>query len=298
MNAYTSSSSFTAISVALEAAGSSTTSAWAWSATSSWVIRSLGNHLARHRANRDRRDSEPCLEHYRCRLLERSGIASRAAPDSELCAPGQRHAAPAEEKKTQDHEDEERTDRTQAGDDVVDRGHEIVRGVVERGGESPAVGRSGANRRPRLRHRHADRAERRVVVEVLDLALELLDLGRDLADLVLDCDDVVDVLRLRQQREHRVPLSFGVGQPRAEIDVLRADVGACDVLALDLADLGQLIDRGVEMRGRDHEVDDARPDLAVLSLTARARLGVGAGDVAALQLDEVADLRELGIEGA
>src|SRR2546426_403701 len=210
MNAYTSSSSFSAISVALEAAGSSTTSAWAWAAVSSGVIG----------------------------------------------------------------------------------------GVVERGGESPAVGRSRPDGRPRLRHRHADRAERRVVVEVLDLALELFDLGRDLADLVLDRDDVVDVLRLRQQREHRVPLSFGVGQPRTEIDVLRADVGAGDVLALDLADLGQLIDCGIEMRGRDHEVDDAGPDLAVLSLTAGACLGVGAGDVAALQLDEVADLRELGIEGA
>src|SRR5436853_7936514 len=79
MNAYTSSSSLTAISVALEAAGSSTTSAWAWSATSSWVIGGLGKHVARHRANRDRRDSEPCLGHYRCRLLERSGIVSRAA---------------------------------------------------------------------------------------------------------------------------------------------------------------------------------------------------------------------------
>src|SRR5439155_22482557 len=105
MNAYTSSSSFTAISIALEAAGSSTTSAWAWSATSSWVIGGPGKHVARHRANRDRRDSEPCLGHYRCRLLERSGSASRAAPDSQLCAPGQRHAAPAQEKETQDHAD-------------------------------------------------------------------------------------------------------------------------------------------------------------------------------------------------
>src|SRR3989442_9287154 len=157
MNAYTSSSSFSAISVALEAAGSSTTSAWAWAAVSSGVIGGLGKHVARHRANRDRRDSEPCAEHYRCRLLERSGIASRAAPDSESCAPGQRHAAPAEEKKTQDHEDEERTDRTQAGDDVVDRGHEIVRGVVKRGGESPDVDPSRPSGRPRLRRRHADR---------------------------------------------------------------------------------------------------------------------------------------------
>src|SRR3989442_476849 len=276
MNAYTSSSPFRALAAAPGRAGGWPTSAWGWSAASSCVIGGLGKNVARHRANRARRDSEPCLVHYRCRLLERSGIACRTAPDSELCAPGQRHAAPAEEKETQDHEDEERTDRPEAGDDVVDRGHEIVRGVVERGGESPAVGRSRPDGRPRLRHRHADRAERRVVVEVLDLALELFDLGRDLADLVLDRDDVVDVLRLRQQREHRVPLSFCVGQPRAEIDVLRADVGAGDVLALDLADLGQLIDRGVEMRGRDHEVDDARPDLAVLSLTAGARLGAGA----------------------
>src|SRR5882762_7896497 len=131
------------MSVALDAAGSSTTSTWGWSAASSCVIGGLGKYGARHRANRDRRDrrdrrdSEPCFGHYRCRLLERSGIASRAAPDSELCAPGQRHAAPAEEKETQEYEDEERTDRPQAGDDVVDRGHEIVRGVIECGGESP-----------------------------------------------------------------------------------------------------------------------------------------------------------------
>src|SRR2546426_10391901 len=109
MNAYTSSSSFPGISGALEAAGSSTTSAWAWSAASSWVIGGLGKYVAPHRANRDRRDSEPCLGHYRCRLLERSGISSRAAPDSGLCAPGQRHAAPAEEKENQAHEDEDRT---------------------------------------------------------------------------------------------------------------------------------------------------------------------------------------------
>src|SRR5438445_9106655 len=130
MNAYTSSSSFSAISVALEPAGSSTTSAWAWAAVSSGVIGGLGKHVARHRANRDRRDSEPCFGHYRCRLLERSGIASRAAPDSELCAPGQRHAAPAEEQETQDHEDEERTDRPQAGDD----GGDCRRALARRGG--------------------------------------------------------------------------------------------------------------------------------------------------------------------
>src|SRR5467141_2650742 len=105
------------MSVALDAAGSSTTSTWGWSAASACVIGGLGKFVALHCADRDRRDSEPCFGHYRCRLLERSGIASRAAPDSELCAPGQRHAAPAEEKETQDYEDEERTDRPQAGDD-------------------------------------------------------------------------------------------------------------------------------------------------------------------------------------
>src|SRR2546422_10937695 len=200
MNAYTSSSSFSAISVALEAAGSSTTSAWAWVAVSSGVIGGAVKPVAPRRATGARRDSEPCFGHYRCRLLERSGIASRAAPDSELCAPGQRHAAPAEEKETQDHEDEERTDRPQAGDDVVDRGHEIVRGVVERGGEAPAVGRGGANRSPRLRHRHADRAERRVVVDVRDLALDLFDLRRALAVRVLDHGDTVVVQLIHHVR--------------------------------------------------------------------------------------------------
>src|SRR5207237_4796187 len=121
--------------------------------------------------------------------------SARPAPRWWLCAPGQRHAAPSQEQKPQHEEDEERTDRPETGDDVVDRGHEIVCGVVERGGESPAVGRSSANGRTGFRHGHADRAEGRVVIEVLDLTLELLDLGRDLADLVLDGDDVVDVLR-------------------------------------------------------------------------------------------------------
>src|SRR5256886_4339825 len=313
MKAYTSSSSSRAMLVALDAAGSSTTSAWVCSAGSSSVTddplqkkvaaawgrgRRRGLAAAGHRANRDRRDSEPCLGHYRSRLRERAGISARPAPGWWLCAPGQRHATPAQEQEPQHHEDEERTDRPEACDDVVDRGDEIVCGVVERGGEAPTVGRRRASWRSRFRHGDADRAEGSVVVEVLDLTFELLDLGGDLADLVLDRDDVVDVLRLGQQGQHRVALSFGVGQTRAEVDVLRTDVSAGDVLALHLPHLGQLIDRGVEMGGRDHEVDDARPDLAVLRLVRGARLGIGAGDVAALQLDEVADLCELGIKGA
>ena len=105
-------------------------------------------------------------------------------------------------------------------------------------------------------------------------------------------------MSLREKREHRVPLRLRVGQACPQVDVLRAHVGSRDVLALDLADLGQLVDRAVEMRGGDHEVDYSRADLAVLNLTCWVGLGVGTGDVAALELDQVADLRELGIERA
>src|SRR2546426_4255317 len=163
MKAYTSSSSLRAMLVALDAAGSSTTSAWVCSAGSSSVTDDLLRTVrpdarfrcqpedqrlrarrrrrrarrlaaAGHRANRDHRDSEPCLGHYRSRLRERAGISARPAPVWWLCAPGQGHAAPAQEQEPQHHEDEERTDRPEACDDVVDRGDEIVCGVVERGG--------------------------------------------------------------------------------------------------------------------------------------------------------------------
>ncbi len=155
---------------------------------------------------------------------------------------------------------------------------------------------SALRRRPCLAQGDGDRAVRRVVVQVLDLAFELLDLAGDLADLILHGDDVVDRLRVREQRPHRVQLRLGVGQACAQVDVLRADVGPGDVLALDVPDLGQRVDRGVEVGRRDHEVDDAGPDRAGLVSAQRLRLGVGAGDVAALALDKSADFGQLGAE--
>src|SRR5207248_11046168 len=130
-------------------------------------------------------------------------------------------AAPrAPQDVAQPGQDDQRTDRSEGGDHVVDGGDEVVCRVVERGREAPAVRLPGLSRRPGLCQRDRHRAVRGVVVEVLDLSLELLDLARDLADLVLHGDDVVDVLGLGQQGEHRVALRLGVGETGPEVDVL------------------------------------------------------------------------------
>src|SRR5438445_496821 len=171
-------------------------------------------------------------------------------------------ATPEEKAKAREHD--QRSDRAERGDDVVDGRDEVVRGVVQRCRKTPAVARGSLRRRPGLAEGDRNRAVRSVVVQVLDLALELLDLAGDLADLVLHGDDVVDRLRVREQRAHRVQLRLGVGQACAQVDVLRADVGPGNVLALDVPDLRQRVDRGVEVGRRDHEVDDAGPDRAGL----------------------------------
>ena len=93
-------------------------------------------------------------------------------------------------------------------------------------------------------------------------------------------------------------LGFGIGKAGVEVDVLRAYVVAGDVLTLQRAHLGKLVDGRVEMRRRDHEVDDAGVELRALVVDGRAGLGVGAGDVAARVLDQHANLRELGAERA
>src|SRR5438093_4437512 len=171
-------------------------------------------------------------------------------------------ATPEEKAKAREHD--QRSDRAERGDDVVDGRDEVVRGVVQRCRETPAVVRGSLRRRPGLAEGDRNRAVRSVVVQVLDLALELLDLAGDLADLVLHGDDVVDRLRVREQRAHRVQLRLGVGQACAQVDVLRADVGPGDVLALDVPDLRQCVDRRVEVGRRVHEVDDGGPDRAGL----------------------------------
>jgi hypothetical protein len=70
------------------------------------------------------------------------------------------------------------------------------------------------------------------------------------------------------------------------------------VLRLHFADLGELVDRRVEVGGGDHEADHPGADLARVLVVDRLRLGVGAGDVAALGLDEGADLEQLRVEQA
>src|SRR6266852_4658290 len=149
------------------------------------------------------RPCDPCLRVMR-------GGSNRPAPRAPQQVP-------------QAGDDDQRTDRPERGDDVVDGGHEVVGRVVESGGETPAVRRGAGRGRSGLGQGHRHGAVRGVVVEVLDLPLELLDLGGDLADLVLHGDDVVDVLGLGQEREHRLALSLDVGQPRAQVDVLGAD---------------------------------------------------------------------------
>src|SRR3979490_1502955 len=149
-----------------------------------------------------------------------------------LCPARERRAAPAPQQVAKPEQDDDRADRAEAADDVVDRRHEVVRCVGERGREAPAVGLSGLSWRPGFADGHGDAAVGRVVLDVCDLTLQLLDLLRDLAELVLHGDDVGRRLCLAEQGQHRVALSLLVGQARLEVDVLRADVVAADVLVL------------------------------------------------------------------
>src|SRR5207248_3731109 len=58
-------------------------------------------------------------------------------------------AAPrAPQDVAQPGQDDQRTDRSEGGDRVVDGGDEVVRRVVERGREAPAVRLRGLGRRP------------------------------------------------------------------------------------------------------------------------------------------------------
>src|SRR6266849_1760840 len=111
-----------------------------------------------------------CFKRYPARLLERWAIPAflRATP---AWTAG---AAPDQVAETE--QDQDGSDGTQTGDQVVDRGHEVVRRVAQSRREAPAVGRSVCRRRAGLGQRHGDRAEGHVVVDVLDLTLELLDL--------------------------------------------------------------------------------------------------------------------------
>ena len=68
------------------------------------------------------------------------------------------------------------------------------------------------------------------------------------------------------------------------------------MLTLHVADLLQLADRRVECAGGNHEGDDAGPDLVRRVVDGRVRLRLGAGDVAAVRLDEAAHLGQLGAE--
>src|SRR6266849_2856479 len=250
-----------------------------------------------------------CSWRYHCRLLD--GHSRSASINSD--GPGfprptrivrwlgrsgvtpARTAGAAPQHEAEAEKDQDRAHGAQAGDEVVDRGDEVMRGIAESGRESPAVRRSRRHRSTGLSHLHRDGAERHVVLDVLDLAFELLDLTGDLAQLVLDQDDLLDGLRLGQQREHRVALRLLIGESRLKVDVLRADVVAADVLGLDLAHLRKGVDGLIEVRGGDHEGDDARADLVVGH---RVGLGISPRDVALLELHQRAHRGEAGIERA
>src|SRR6266702_3010229 len=83
-----------------------------------------------------------------------------------LCALWQREATPPPQKETSAEEDQDRSERPEPGDDVVDRRHEVVGCGAEGGREAPAVHRGRLRRRARLEDVHRDGAVRRVVLDV------------------------------------------------------------------------------------------------------------------------------------
>src|SRR5205823_358926 len=161
----------------------------------------------RKHANHALTDVNPALHRVVALPLQVTGAGRELIPacsSSRLYVSGQRRAATAPQQKAEPGQYEERTDRAETGDEVIDGGHEVVGRVAQRGRKAPAVSFRGRRRSPQLSHGDADRAVGSVVIEILDLTLQLFDLSRDLADLILHRDDVVDVLRLGQQRKHRV----------------------------------------------------------------------------------------------
>src|SRR5919201_548242 len=87
---------------------------------------------------------------------------------------GREDPAPPPQQVPEPGDDDHGTDRAESGDDVVDRGDEVVGGVADGGREAPAVGRGLRRRCARLGQREGDRAVGSVVVEVFDLAFQLL----------------------------------------------------------------------------------------------------------------------------
>src|ERR1700686_2678915 len=164
-----------------------------------------------------------------------------------LCVSGEPAAAAAPQHITDPAEEDEGSDDAQPDNHVIDGGHEVVRRVAQCGRKAPVV----CHRRRRCRrcfgHRDGQGAEGGVVVEILDLAFELLDLARDLGDLVLHRDQVVDVLGLGQEGQHCGSLRFGVVQASLQVEVLRAHLGAGDLLVLDLSNLRKLVNGRVKV---------------------------------------------------
>src|SRR6266542_5833730 len=182
-------------------------------------------HAAPARSNRAERanhrlkpalSTHLCSRCYRCRLLD--GVAQPTLGKVGRVAPAHRWSgvlraepgAAAPDQISEPEQDEDRAQGAKAADDVVDRGHEVVGGGAQGGDESPAVdGRRGRGRAG-FEQADRDRAERGVVLEVVDLPPELLDLGGDLAQLVLYGDDVRHRHRLPEQGQHGVALSLCV----------------------------------------------------------------------------------------
>src|SRR5207245_10883994 len=102
---------------------------------------------------------------YPARLLERCAFPAF------LGATPARTARAAPDQVPEAEENKHGSDGTQPGDQVVDRGHEIVRRVAQSRREAPAVRRRVRRRRAGFGQRHGDRAEGDVVVDVLDLTL-------------------------------------------------------------------------------------------------------------------------------
>ena len=119
-----------------------------------------------------------------------------------------------------------------------------------------------------------ERAERRLVLEQLLLALHLLDLDLHGGDAVLHREDVGHVVGLGQHRLQPIPRRHERGQAGFEVGELRGDVGALGGHRLHVAELAEVGEQLVEAVARHPHGDRAAGRLARLA-------GGRLGDVAA-----------------
>ena len=136
-----------------------------------------------------------------------------------------------------------------AGEQPLGRGREGVPAGAQTGEET--VGRHGLV--PGRAQRYRQRGALDAVLEGVQLRLQRLEVGLSPAHLALQRHDLTEVLGLGHQGAH--PLDAGAHglEPALGVDVLRGDVLRGRVALQHRADLGELVQRGVELVRRHRQ---------------------------------------------